>query len=412
MAVRLGRRSGIFICYRRGDAAGHARALKEPLVQRFRPPVFMDVDSIPAPADWVKAVEDAICSSAVMLVLIGKDWTGRPPDDNRLDNPGDYVRREVEIALQHNIPIIPILIDRAEMPTPEELPESLRPLVRYEALQLEGGRWKDDFSRLTKTLVPILTRANLPVLSPIALSVPLLIFTLNYNIVHYKTNLAWQVLVATAFLAALLAAMEFRRSRIWVVALECNCLWLMLFGIYKLALQHALPLSHWKAAAAVTLAGAVINVLLFIPALIFVLGSKHAVHPLVPAFLGLMAIGLGIGFFAHFPHHGYLYRAGALVLFAALLVILFASFLGLARRFSARPAARGTQINEPPRRLLGDQTSPMPAQHERGGRWTTGFGDGGAGPGSEPFPPEEPIGKWGGSAEDGPPEEFRGWFRT
>src|SRR5438045_2240612 len=72
--VQERRSSGIFICYRRGMAAGHARALKDRLLQRFPPPVFMDVDSIPAATDWGQAIKAAIHSSGVMLVLIAKDW--------------------------------------------------------------------------------------------------------------------------------------------------------------------------------------------------------------------------------------------------------------------------------------------------------------------------------------------------
>ena len=53
------RSSGIFICYRRGMAAGHARALKDRLLQRFPPPVFIDVDSIAPGNDWGEEIEDA-----------------------------------------------------------------------------------------------------------------------------------------------------------------------------------------------------------------------------------------------------------------------------------------------------------------------------------------------------------------
>ena len=64
------RSSGIFICYRRVMADGHAGRLKDRLVQRFPPPyrVFMDVDPIPAGTRWVEVTEDAIRSSGVVLV--------------------------------------------------------------------------------------------------------------------------------------------------------------------------------------------------------------------------------------------------------------------------------------------------------------------------------------------------------
>src|SRR5215469_5511618 len=66
---------GIFICYRRGVTDGLAGRLRDRLCDRFPPSerVFMDVDIAPAAA-WGQVIEDAICSSGVMLVLIGTDW--------------------------------------------------------------------------------------------------------------------------------------------------------------------------------------------------------------------------------------------------------------------------------------------------------------------------------------------------
>ena len=330
--------SGLFICYRRGETTGHARAIKEHLAEKFKNhrPVFMDVDSIMPAVPFGKAIGDAIRSSGVILVLIGRDWTGHLLAENRFDDPEDYVRLEIETALQCGIPTLPILIERTPMPDAKRLPESLRSLVSYEAIDVENNRWAADMSHMVLALERILRPSpSLLVLGPIAVSVPLLIFTLNY-VSHYKTQLPWQALVAGAALAMLVATTEYRRSRMWIVALEFNCLWFILFGIYKLGIHPALPSPQWKVTAAITLAGAGINAFFFIPALISVLGRKRVLHPLLPAFLGLMTIGLSIGFSAHFPHHGYLYKAGALVLFVALLVNLLAPFLALARRLSTR----------------------------------------------------------------------------
>jgi TIR domain len=166
-----GRRpNGIFICYRRGMAAGHAARLKDRLTQRFPPPyqVFMDVDAIPAAARWGQEIEDAIRSSGVVLVLIAKDWmqpqqAERQPDNlrggngpepawSRLDDPEDYVRREIETALRYSIPLIPVLIDRVNPPPLEKLPESVRVLFSIEAIDLEVKRWDDDVSNVMEAV--------------------------------------------------------------------------------------------------------------------------------------------------------------------------------------------------------------------------------------------------------------------
>jgi hypothetical protein len=179
--------------------------------------------------------------------------------------------------------------------------------------------------------------------------VPLLIFALNYLVGSpHPGPAAWIVLIATAALAALVTATEFRRSWIWTAALECNCLWFILFAIYRMRVQQHLPIHHWKVTIGVTLAGALINVLFFIPALSSVLGKKRVVHPILPVFLGLMATGLGFGSYAHKPPgHENLYKVGGLVLIAALVVNLLAPVLALARRSSARHAA-GDAGRSPP----------------------------------------------------------------
>jgi hypothetical protein len=144
---------GVFISYRRGETSGQARALHDRLAQRFGAErVFMDVDSIDPGADFVQKIEEAIGSSGVTLVLIGRDWLNRRSEEHLLDDPTDFVRLETDTALRSGMPVIPILVERAPMPEPEELPESLRPLTRRNALELENQRWEYDVSRLVRAV--------------------------------------------------------------------------------------------------------------------------------------------------------------------------------------------------------------------------------------------------------------------
>jgi len=144
---------GVFISYRRGETSGQARALHDRLVQRYgHERVFMDVDSIEPGADFVAKIDEAIESSAVALVLIGRDWLN-PQNKVRLtEDRSDFIRLEIDKALETGTPIIPILVERATMPAPEELPESLRPLTRRNALELENQRWDYDVNRLVSAV--------------------------------------------------------------------------------------------------------------------------------------------------------------------------------------------------------------------------------------------------------------------
>jgi hypothetical protein len=145
----------IFISYRRDDTAGRAGRLFDVLVARFgRRDVFQDVAAIAPGADFPQQVTDAIAQSDAALVVIGSDWlTMRGPDGTpRLDDPDDYVRREVSAALAAGVRVVPVLVDRAELPAAEALPETLRPLATRQAVTLRDATWHQDVDALIRRL--------------------------------------------------------------------------------------------------------------------------------------------------------------------------------------------------------------------------------------------------------------------
>src|SRR6266481_64054 len=95
--------STVFISYRREITAGEARALfNELLEKRGKNSVFMDVDSIALGRDFRSALQKTLDSCDLMLVLIGRDWADVKDEEGRtrLENPGDFVRLEIEAALK------------------------------------------------------------------------------------------------------------------------------------------------------------------------------------------------------------------------------------------------------------------------------------------------------------------------
>ena len=119
--------------------------------------VFMDIDSIPAGEDFVAILHDWIDQSDIVLVLIGKDWIGmRDPKtgQRRLDNPNDFVRIEVRKALSRKIPVVPILLDGAQMPHRGELPEGISTLALRNAEFIDYRTFDSDVSRLIKKIAP------------------------------------------------------------------------------------------------------------------------------------------------------------------------------------------------------------------------------------------------------------------
>jgi hypothetical protein len=110
--------------------------------------VFMDLNSIEVGADFADVIRTAIESCAVLVALIGRRWLADEKGHRRLDDPNDFVRLEVQTALEHGVQVIPVLVDGAELPQRKQLPSGLQRLVRLHALELSFGRYQYDADRL------------------------------------------------------------------------------------------------------------------------------------------------------------------------------------------------------------------------------------------------------------------------
>jgi hypothetical protein len=145
----------VFINYRREESAGEARALfKDMVAQLGDDAVFMDVDSIAPGLDFRDVVQQRLASCDLMLALVGKEWLTVTTRDGRrrIDDPGDFVRLEIEGALKRKIPLAPVLLHGAQMPSPDSLPESLRDFAFRNAFELSHTRWESDVDEMLRRL--------------------------------------------------------------------------------------------------------------------------------------------------------------------------------------------------------------------------------------------------------------------
>lgn len=129
----------VFLSYRRDDTAAVAGRIHDQLISCFgHESVFRDVDSIPSGLDFRETLEQAVTECDVLLALIGEMWL-QPEESGkrRLDNPSDYVRTEIALALARNKPVIPILVGRVRMPSQVELPDDLKELVFRNASRVD-----------------------------------------------------------------------------------------------------------------------------------------------------------------------------------------------------------------------------------------------------------------------------------
>jgi len=91
----------IFLSYRRSDAQHLAGRLYDRLETRFGAGnVFMDVDSIEPGLDYGEAIDKAVGSCDVLLVVIGTRWLDAVDEHNRrrLDDPDDLIMLEIATA--------------------------------------------------------------------------------------------------------------------------------------------------------------------------------------------------------------------------------------------------------------------------------------------------------------------------
>lgn len=153
---------GIFISYRRDDANDTVGRIYDYLKEDFREDrLFLDVERQIAGKDFRDTIRNALDRSDVVLAIIGLRWVSIADEHGkrRLDNPADFVRQEIEAALNNSrVRIIPILVQGAKMPKVEDLPASLQPLCYLNAM---ATRPDPDFRMDMDRLVAALRQSEL-----------------------------------------------------------------------------------------------------------------------------------------------------------------------------------------------------------------------------------------------------------
>jgi tetratricopeptide (TPR) repeat protein len=132
----------IIVSYRREDSRHITGRIVDRLEQHYgKGQVFMDIDAIPYGTDFRQHLRNMLDRCDLLVAVVGPHWIGADASGQpRISDPTDWVRIEIETALSKDIPVIPVLIDRAHMPNPRELPESLRDFAYRQGADLDTGR--------------------------------------------------------------------------------------------------------------------------------------------------------------------------------------------------------------------------------------------------------------------------------
>jgi CHASE2 domain-containing sensor protein len=146
-----------FVSYRRDDSIVYADRIYKALADDFgKDNVFFDLENIDYGDDFKRAIDEKVGSCDVLVAVMGAQWTniGDSEGRRRLDNPNDYVRYEIAMALRRGrgIKVIPVLVGGARMPRTDQLPDELAALTTLNALEIIDRRIQQDLQRLIEAV--------------------------------------------------------------------------------------------------------------------------------------------------------------------------------------------------------------------------------------------------------------------
>jgi hypothetical protein len=140
----------LFISYARQDAQDSSLLLYQHLANRFgEHAVFRDQQKIRSGAKWKTDLKRQVLACKGFILVVGPDWHESRVQD-KLRDPGNWVRQEILTALGAEKPIFPVFMRDAKAPPMDRLPQGIRPALednnhfRFH----DGPNWEKDLDRL------------------------------------------------------------------------------------------------------------------------------------------------------------------------------------------------------------------------------------------------------------------------
>ncbi|MEB3368587.1 toll/interleukin-1 receptor domain-containing protein [Saccharopolyspora mangrovi] len=155
----------IFVNYRTGFGEQAAAHLEDHLSRHFGSErVFRDATSIDPGVNFQERLQAASSSARVLLAVIGEGWAGAVRNGRiALEDPADWIRREILNAREAGARIIPVLCGHNMEPLrSSELPPELDFLADNQALRLDHRNSGDDLDQITRKLGEIVSGLEKP----------------------------------------------------------------------------------------------------------------------------------------------------------------------------------------------------------------------------------------------------------
>lgn len=160
----------LFINYRRDTDLLRAVLVQQFLTTAFTTDygesavrVFLD-SGMRLGREWPAELRAELAAADIVLALVGPKWLGAKDaaQRRRIDQPDDWVRLEIEYALEHDKIIIPISFAK-KLPSPDGLPPSIAGFVSWQSAQV-------DDATISRDLEPVYAeiRRHLSALGPVS----------------------------------------------------------------------------------------------------------------------------------------------------------------------------------------------------------------------------------------------------
>ncbi|WP_439658951.1 RES domain-containing protein [Lentzea sp. HUAS TT2] len=150
-------RPRFFINFRSGDAEAVPELLQRELVRRLgEREVFYDIRSMrPGTPDFARTLEENVHGCQTLIAIVGRRWENLCNDQGVrfLDDPQDWVRRELVLAHQLQKKVFPVLVGLRKPLRAESLPPELAHLAGTQLHHLPRGFTDLDIEQLVNRLL-------------------------------------------------------------------------------------------------------------------------------------------------------------------------------------------------------------------------------------------------------------------
>lgn len=162
----------IFINYRRSESSPQAQYLAMILRREFGNRVFIDIDNIDEFSNWLVVLKAGIHSAAILICIIDKEWEHLKDENGRIkiENEADPVRYEIEEAINLEITVLSVLLDRNDTPKKKSIPQELFGILKHQAMQLRRDHLEHDSTKIANAIRKFLKkqenkRASIPAIA-------------------------------------------------------------------------------------------------------------------------------------------------------------------------------------------------------------------------------------------------------